>query len=71
MKKSVKIRLILFYITAVLSICASIGLGITEILTMCGIIGPLPAKVFLRTSGWLVILAIIQSYPLLKLPTTN
>lgn len=71
MKKSVKIRVILFYITAVLSLCASIGLGITESLIMFGIIGPLPAKVFLRISGWLVILAIIQAYPLLKLPTTN
>ena len=71
MSKKVKLRVILYYITAALSVCVSIGLVITEILLACGIIGLLPVKVCMITNFVLVALAIIQAYPLLKLPTTN
>jgi len=71
MKKSVKLRVILFFITAALSVCMSIGLIITQILLACGIIGLLPVKVCMITNGVFVALAIIQAYLLLKLPTTN
>ena len=71
MSKKVKLRVILFFITAALSVCASMGAVITEILLLCEIIGLLPVKVCMTTGVVLAYLAAFQAYPLLKLPTTN
>lgn len=71
MSRSVKIRVILFFTTAVLSVCAAIGVLITMIMLTCGTIGVLPVKVCMITNGVLVALGIIQAYYLLKLPTIN
>lgn len=71
MSKSVKIRVMLFFITAALSVCTGIGALITMIMLACGTIGFLPVKICMITNVVLVAIVLIQAYPLLKLPTTN
>lgn len=71
MKKSVKLWVILFFTTALLSVCAAIGVLITMVLLAYGTIGLLPVKACMITNVALVALVIIQAYHLLKLPTIN
>ena len=71
MSKKVKLRVILFFITAALSVFTAIGSLITMIMLACGTIGFLPVKICMITNVVIVALVIIQAYSLLKLPTTN
>ena len=71
MSRPVKLRVILLFITAALSVCTAIGTLITMIVLACETIGVLPVKVCMIANVVLVALVLIQAYPLLKLPTTN
>ena len=71
MTTSVKVRVVLFFTTAALSVCATIGALITMILLICGTIEFLPVKICMIANVLLVALVIIQAYFLLKLPTTK
>lgn len=69
MKKSVKIRVFLFFLTATLSVCCSLGalIAIVDIMNMGNSIQLFNAS--LTSNIIFAVLAAIQGYSLLKLPT--
>lgn len=71
MSRSVKIRVILFFVTAVLSVCCSVGGLVSIFAVVRGIDAVFAFKACLTTNTILAALALIQAHSLLKLPTIN
>ena len=71
MKKTVKIRLVLFFVAAALCACSAIGELVLLVLSASGTLDVLLVKVCLITNVITFACALVQAYYLLKLLYIN